>query len=48
MKSPEIKDFQAKYYAAMRIAIEQDVTFLGHAQSEHDTSARRNRRSLSR
>ena len=25
----EIKDFQAKYYAAMRLAIEQDVTFLG-------------------
>jgi hypothetical protein len=25
----EIKDFQAKYYAAMRVAIEQDVTFLG-------------------
>ena len=25
----EIKDFQAKYYAAMRIAIAQDVTFLG-------------------
>ena len=25
----EIKDFQAKYYAAMRLAIEQNVTFLG-------------------
>jgi hypothetical protein len=25
----EIKDFQAKYYAAMRLALEQDVTFLG-------------------
>lgn len=25
----EIKDFQAKYYVAMRLAIEQDVTFLG-------------------
>jgi len=25
----EIKDFPAKYYAAMRIAIEQEVTFLG-------------------
>lgn len=25
----EIKDFQAKYYVAMRIAIEQDVAFLG-------------------
>ena len=25
----EIKDFQAKYYTAMRVAIEQDVTFLG-------------------
>ena len=24
-----IKDFQAKYYVAMRLAIEQDVTFLG-------------------
>jgi len=25
----EIKDFQAKYYVAMRMALEQDVTFLG-------------------
>jgi len=25
----EIQDFQAKYYVAMRVAIEQDVTFLG-------------------
>lgn len=25
----EIKDFQAKYYVAMRVAIEQDVAFLG-------------------
>ena len=25
----EIKDFQAKYYVAMRLAIEQNVTFLG-------------------
>lgn len=25
----EIEDFQAKYYVAMRLAIEQDVTFLG-------------------
>jgi len=25
----EIKDFEAKYYVAMRVAIEQDVTFLG-------------------
>ena len=25
----EIKDFHAKYYLAMRVAIEQDVTFLG-------------------
>jgi GH3 auxin-responsive promoter len=25
----EIKDFQAKYYTAMRLALEQDVTFIG-------------------
>ena len=40
----EVKDFAAKYYLIMRLALEQRHYVFRHAQSEHDPAAGRNRR----